>query len=175
MYLEGMGSTPLCAEFSRLHFELPRDTCFRSELELKNWIWNNFKGEILDKMTIKSADEETELVKCRKRLELLEKVAQVQKQYLQSEGPKVVYGCLLDGIMDLMGSEIGFVGETRYEDDGTMYLHLHASTDVAWDEASRKLLEDNASMRFYNMNTLFGRYEPIIANLSTENYLCGSG
>jgi len=115
--------------------------------------------------TIVKADDDVdskrpaaELEEYRKRLELLERVAQIQKQYLQSEGPKVVYGHLLDGILDLVDSEFGYIGEARFEDDGTMYLYIHASTNIAWDDVSRKFFEETKNMRFYNMDTLFGRY-----------------
>lgn len=145
------------ADFGRVSFQPPKP--YMSDEELKQWVWEHHQDAIFASMTIKDTAEQTELDKCRQRLELLEKVANVQKQYLQSEGPQVVYGCLLDGLLDLIGSEFGFIGEARYESDGTMYLHVHASSNIAWDERTRNFYEANRSnMRFYNMDTLFGRY-----------------
>ena len=82
-------------------------------------------------------------------------LAQAQRQFLQSEGPKVVYGCLLnglflDGLLDLMDSEefgfmdskFGFIGKIRYKEDG-MYLPMHVSTNVARDKRTKKFYRDN--------------------------------
>lgn len=147
-------------DFASLTVGIPNDI---PEDQLKEYIYHHYKDEILRSMTIGSGappatmmihQERSDL---RKRLELLEKVAQVQQQYLQSEGPKVVYGHLLDGLLDLIGSEFGFIGEVGW-DDGDMFLLVHASSNIAWDERTRKFYEENENMRFYNMQTLFGRY-----------------
>jgi hypothetical protein len=47
-----------------------------------------------------------------KRLDVLNRV---QRQYLESKGPEVVYGALLQGVLDLMNCEYGFIGEVKYE------------------------------------------------------------
>jgi hypothetical protein len=57
----------------------------------------------------------------------------VQKNFLLSEGPKVVYTCLLNGILELMQGEFGFIGEVKYDEDmpeseETMYLQTHGSS-----------------------------------------------
>lgn len=96
----------------------------------------------------------------KQRLDLLERAAQVQSKYLQSEGLKAVCNCLLDGLLDLIGSEFGFVGELRKDEDGLPCLHVHASTNVAWNAATRIFYEDNKDkgVRFYNMDTSFRRH-----------------
>jgi len=82
----------------------------------------------------------------------------------------VVYGCLLAGLLDLMDSEYGFIGEVKYEENGTKFLQTHASTNIAWNEATQNFYEENAEdgLRFYNMNTLFGTVLntgcPVISN-----------
>lgn len=69
-----------------------------------------------------------------------------------------------------MESEYGFIGEIKYEEDGTMFLQTHAITNIAWNQATRQFYEDNidAGLKFYNMNTLFGKVmttsQPVIAN-----------
>lgn len=151
------GSVRCYAEFERLEIELPTEQPHLTEHELRAWVWQNYGDEILKGMKIQQLNEPTDLDKCRKRLDLLEKVAQIQKQYLESEGPKVVYGCLLEGILDLIDSEFGFIGEAKWE-EGSMYLHIHATTNIAWDEETREFYARNENMRFYNMDTLFGRY-----------------
>lgn len=98
----------------------------------------------------------------------------------------VVFGTLLDGLLELMSSEYGFIGEIKYEqgNDGggggdgtaaattatTMYLQTHAITNIAWNEETRQFYEENASqgLKFYNLNSLFGTVmtsrEPVISN-----------
>lgn len=73
--------------------------------------------------------------------------------------PRVVWGTLLKGLLDLTSSEYGFIGEVKYEPDGTMYLQTYAITNIAWDAATRAFYEDNvdSGLKFTNLNTLFGR------------------
>ena len=105
-----------------------------------------------------------------KQLELLERVAHAQRKYLQSEGPMAVYNCLLEGLLEMMGSEFGFIGEARYDHNNVMYLHIHVSTDISWDDDTRRFYEKHhkAGLDFYHLNNLFGRVlldkVPIIAN-----------
>lgn len=115
-----------------------------------------------------------------KSLDLLATIAQVQRQFFQSESPKVVFGCLLEALLDLMESEYGFIGEIKYEDDGTMFLQTHAVTNIAWDQATNQFYDDNINqgLRFYNLKSLFGTVmttkEPVIANNpGTDTRACG--
>ena len=79
-----------------------------------------------------------------------------------------------------MDSEYGFIGQIKYEDDGTMYLQTHAITNIAWNQATRDFYKDNAEsgLKFYNLNTLFGHVmvhaEPVIANTPSKgSRACG--
>jgi hypothetical protein len=58
------------------------------------------------------------------KLSLLDKLLQVQRQFFQSEGPKVVFAGLFDILLELMDSECGFIGEAKYEPDGAMSSSL---------------------------------------------------
>ena len=63
-----------------------------------------------------------------RRLRLLDKVAEVQREYLESNNPKIVYQTLLEGIVELMDSAYGVMGEVkRDEETGKLYLHIDAS------------------------------------------------
>jgi len=183
------------AEFGDLRFVLPQHAFpGSSEHALKEWVWETCKDEILAGMTVRRTaatasssstvatddsnssgkeDEEEEESPERtgsieQRLDLLERVAFVQNKCLQSEGPKEVYNCLLDGLLDIIGSEFGFIGEWKKDEDDVNYLHVHASTNVAWNAATRKFYEENHALKFYNMDTLFGRVltgeKPVISN-----------
>lgn len=77
------------------------------------------------------------------RENLLDTIAHVQRQFFQSVAPREVFGGLLEGLLDLMSSEYGFIGEVKHEDDGTMYLQTHAITNIAWNQATRQFYEDN--------------------------------
>ena len=107
----------------------------------------------------------------RNNIKLLHTIAQVQRRYLQQEDPKIVFGTLLTGLLELMDSEYGFIGEVKRDDsDGSMYLQSHAITNIAWNAATRKFYKDNvdAGLKFYNMNSLFGNVmvnaKPVISN-----------
>lgn len=114
-------------------------------------------------------DTMQELTFVKQRLELLEKVALVQRQYLECEGPKVVYEYLLEGLLDLVDSEFGFIGEVKHDEEGKMYLHVHRATNIAWDEPTKKFYEENQdNLRFYNMDTLYGRYVVSIGSPGTK-------
>ena len=90
------------------------------------------------------------------REHLLDTIARVQRQFFQSVSPREVFGGLLEGLLDLMSSEYGFIGEVKYEeqdqDDGgerRMYLQTHAITNIAWNQATRQFYEDNIESGTY--------------------------
>jgi hypothetical protein len=87
------------------------------------------------------------------RESLLDTIAHVQRQFFQSVSPREIFGGLLDGLLDLMSSEYGFIGEVKYEDgdeeNGTMYLQTHAITNIAWNQATRQFYEDNIESGTY--------------------------
>lgn len=126
-------------------------------------------------VAVAAPSEETEEESAAKKLFLLDTIAQVQRQYLQSEGPKVTFGCLLTALLDLMDSEYGFIGECKYEEDGTMYLQTHAITNIAWNATTRDFYDNNkeSGLKFYNMNSLFGKVmttqAPVISNTPRED------
>lgn len=105
-----------------------------------------------------------------KHLHLLATIAQVQRQFFRKESPRVVFGVMLEALLNLMESEYGFIGEIKYETDGTMYLQTHAITNIAWDKASRQFYQDNINegLRFTNLKSLFGTVmttgEPVLSS-----------
>jgi signal transduction histidine kinase/CheY-like chemotaxis protein len=86
------------------------------------------------------------------------------------EEPRVVFGTLLDKLLELMDSEYGFIGEVKHQEDGTPYLQTHAITNIAWDAATQAFYEENVEhgLKFMNLNSLFGHVivtaTPLIAN-----------
>jgi hypothetical protein len=86
------------------------------------------------------------------RENLLDTIAHVQRQFFQSVAPREVFGGLLEGLLNLMSSEYGFIGEIKYEDDGTMYLQTHAITNIAWNQATRQFFDDNIESGTYSLS-----------------------
>jgi GAF domain len=116
-----------------------------------------------------------------KALHLLNTIARVQRQFFHSESPRVIFGTMLDALLDLLDSEYGFIGEVKYKDDGTKYLQTHAITNIAWDQATRQFFDDNQQngLLFTNLNSLFGSVitteSPVISNNpKTDKRSCGT-
>jgi hypothetical protein len=83
-------------------------------------------------------------------------------------------------LLDLLDSEYGFIGEVKFKEDGTKYLQEHAITNISWNEATRKLYEENHKngLVFTNLNSLFGSVIttalPVISNNpKTDKRSCG--
>jgi diguanylate cyclase (GGDEF)-like protein/PAS domain S-box-containing protein len=87
-----------------------------------------------------------------------------------SRSASTVFDGMLEALLTLTDSEYGFIGETFYEDDGTPFLKTHAITNIAWDDETRQLYDENVEqgLEFRNMNTLFGKVmtggDVVIAN-----------
>ncbi len=101
--------------------------------------------------------DEGEIYFHKKRLDLLDKIAVVQSHFLKSDGPKIVYSCLMDGILELMQSEFGFIGETKYDEKGNMSLQTHATTTVGWEQETVQYFKQHPGVTFTNMDSLMGR------------------
>jgi GAF domain len=159
---------------------------FDSKMALKKYVWSHFKDEIFERLIIDfdggsvekdevadAGKDEPQMealqqtigdvappndISLAKKLELLNTIARVQRQFFHSESPKIIFGCMLDALLHLTDSEYGFIGEIKYEDDGTKYLQTHAITNIAWDQVTRQFYDDNINqgLKFTNMNTLFG-------------------
>lgn len=103
-------------------------------------------------------------------IQLLSAITRAQSRFVQSQDSGIVFDGLLEALLNLTGSEYGFIGEVFREDDGSPYLKTHAITNIAWDEETQRLYDENAAqgLEFRNMNTLFGHVmttgAPVIAN-----------
>lgn len=73
----------------------------------------------------------------------------------------IVFGVLLNALLDLMNSEYGFIGEVKQEEDGTVYLQSYsgAVTNIAWNDETRAFYDAHieTGLKFYNLNSLFGK------------------
>ncbi len=85
-------------------------------------------------------------------------ITRAQATFIQRDDESLPFETLLEDILELTGCAFGFIGEVRRRESGTPYLKTQAITNIAWNEATRKLYEENAEtgMEFENPNTLFG-------------------
>lgn len=101
---------------------------------------------------------------------LFDAVRQIQGSYIAGAERKAASEQMLAVFLQLTGSAFGFLGEMRTDGNGQRYLKVHAMSDIAWDEASRKLYQDGLSsgFEFHKMDTLFGAVirseQAVIAN-----------
>lgn len=125
---------------------------------------------------------EKELELYKKRWELMDRVASATQNFLQNEKSKVVYNCLLDGILELMESEYGFIGEVRVDESNpleTKEIRLHATTTVDHaSEASKLFFEKHGTnFAFTNLTTLIGSVyttkSPVISNNVKRDQVVG--
>lgn len=111
--------------------------------------------------------------------EMLEAITKAHFTWAHDPSNKGLFERLLDSLLSLTGSEYGFIGEILKTKDGIQYLKAHAVTNIAWDAATLKFYEDNASqgLEFHNLNTLFGYVirtgEPVISNSPSTDHRRG--
>jgi signal transduction histidine kinase len=111
---------------------------------------------------------------------LLAALSEAQANFIRGANPGVVFNRLLDSLLEITGSEYGFIGEVMRRPDGAQYLKSWALTNIGWDEATRRLYEEHAAggMEFENLNTLFGHAittgQLVIAN-DPANHPAGGG
>jgi signal transduction histidine kinase/CheY-like chemotaxis protein len=105
-----------------------------------------------------------------KKLKLLEKLADAQRQYLDLEGPQPVFRSLLSALLEILGSEYGFVAEIKYDRNKRPYFNMLSLTNIAWDATTRDFYRDNIDrgIEFHNHDSLFGHVltsgQPVISN-----------
>ena len=97
-------------------------------------------------------------------------VSQAQTLFIASNDDTKTFEDLLENVVELTGSQFGFIGEVGYSDDQAPYLNMIAMSDIAWDKASRAAYNNykTQGMKFTNLNNLFGAAltsnKPIISN-----------
>ena len=91
--------------------------------------------------------------------QLLTAITRAQSQFVLSRDARPAFDGMLDALLRLTKSEYGFIGEVFYEDDGSPYLKTHAITNIAWNDETQRLYDENVEqgLEFRNMNTLFGK------------------
>ncbi len=111
---------------------------------------------------------------------LLEAITKALLRYIAETDPYVLFNGLLDTLLELTGSEYGFIGEVFYTEDNAPYIKSHATTNIAWSDETQRLYEDtkNKGMVFSRLDSLYGAVlktgQLIISNHpATDSRSCG--
>ncbi|TFG59521.1 MAG: PAS domain S-box protein, partial [Deltaproteobacteria bacterium] len=105
-----------------------------------------------------------------KNRRLLEAMTEAQTQWFTHQDPAGIFVGLLQALLSVAESEFGFIGEVLRDPEGNPYLKIHAITNIAWNEETRRFYEENAprGLEFRNLKTLFGAVmvtgETVISN-----------
>ena len=88
---------------------------------------------------------------------LLEAIRQAQHEFILDSGNRDSFRVLLSALLSLTESEYGFIGEVE-PGPSEQQLRVWAYTDISWNDATRKLLQENAGtgLVFDNLDSLFG-------------------
>ncbi len=101
---------------------------------------------------------------------LLRVLTMAQNRYFFEPNPRQLFEELLNALLELTGSEYGFIGEILHDSDSKPYLKTFAITNIAWNETTRAFYEkySNEGLEFHNLKTLFGHVitseRPVISN-----------
>ena len=101
---------------------------------------------------------------------LLSAISRAQASFIQTTDNRAAFNSLLTDLLALTHSAFGFVGEVFYDSPEVPWLQIHALSNLAWDDASRKAHADadGAGMAFRKLDTLFGSAlltgEPVLTN-----------
>ncbi|HEX3142068.1 MAG TPA: PAS domain S-box protein [Rhizobacter sp.] len=101
-------------------------------------------------------------------------IGRVQSRYIRAAPPREVFEPLLTDLLHWTSSEYGFLAALLHDEQGAPFLRMEVFTDIAWDEASRALVERHRrgnpqeALEFHNLDTLLGaavtRREVVISN-----------
>ncbi len=89
---------------------------------------------------------------------LLKAMSRAQQHLIRQIEPKQLFDELLCDFIELTQSKFGFIGEILHRENGQPYLKTHSISNIAWDEASRTLMESFAmsGLEFSKLESLYG-------------------
>ena len=112
----------------------------------------------------------------RKNNDLLKQsIINLSENALSNVSNKAFFDHILNQILELTGSEYGFIGEVFENEENKPYLKTYAITNISWDDETRAFYDKNApdGMIFHNLDTLFGyvmkNKEVVISNSPTKD------
>lgn len=69
---------------------------------------------------------------------MLEHIYNVQDDFISGKNRKSIFEQLINGILDITESEIGFIGEVIAPDDGSPYIRSRHIAGLSWDENAKE-------------------------------------
>jgi two-component system, NtrC family, sensor kinase len=102
--------------------------------------------------------------------QLLQALTQVQLESARGTALRPLFQRLLSVLLELTGSEYGFIGEVLQDEGGRPYLKTHAITNIAWTDELRDHYArcEPQGLEFRNLDTLFGSVlttgQPLLTN-----------
>ena len=96
-----------------------------NEALLKEWIWTHHKSTILDALVLHTTTSTTATTS-NPPCQLWSDVVQVQQRYLSPEGIQASYECFLKGITEATQSEVVYLGEAVYQENGQVDVEPQA-------------------------------------------------
>ena len=106
---------------------------------------------------------------------LLLSVSSILSQFITETDPYILFGGLLDSLLELTGSEYGFIGEIFQSEDGSPYIKSYATTNISWSLETKRLYEatKKRGMVFSRMDSLYGAVKRtgqlVISNRPTDD------
>jgi PAS domain S-box-containing protein len=105
-----------------------------------------------------------------KQRRLLDVLREATTRFITTADTRETAAYLLRLVLELTGSEFGFIAEVLYDGLGQPYIRTQALSNVAWDEESRRLYlqSQGYGMDFRRLDTLYGAVltsrQPVISN-----------
>ena len=100
---------------------------------------------------------------------LLEAIHGAQDRFLAAQDPHTIFQELLEVVLKLTNSEIGFIGEVLLSPEKKPFLRTHAITNLSWNETGTgHFTQAVPNLEFHDLRNLFGEAiltgKPTIAN-----------
>lgn len=147
-----------------------------NEQELKEWLWREEKETILASLkvtrTVATPAPSNGVLKEQhhQKQEILEAITRVQERLLENERPRLVYGVLLEAVLQFTKCDFGLIAEVETTERGQIIVNARACTNIAWSPEVRKAYETaiEAGFQVHNMASLFGSVittgKPVVSN-----------
>jgi len=89
---------------------------------------------------------------------LLHAIHNAQSMFVDNHSIKDIFDNLLTNLLELTGSEYGFIGEVLYDSENSPYLRTYAITNISWSADTQKFYDENAptGFEFSKLQSLFG-------------------
>jgi diguanylate cyclase (GGDEF)-like protein/PAS domain S-box-containing protein len=127
---------------------------------------------LLDELTAKLEAFPADFERWARHAEMLTRLAELQRGFLAGEQASRTFEHMLDYLLELTGSEYGFIGEVLQGAGKGSFLRMHGLSDIAWDEDSHGVLglmrHGEFEYEFGNKANLLGEVlrsgSPVISN-----------